>query len=122
MQLAVSHADTDIKQPIGVEVLPPPVYPKLPKAALFGLVALAVLVQAMVARRGLKAHVATGVAIALAFAAYAPELVDPERPYDGVFGLMIAALIAGGVGLFAGYVATRVVRPKGPGQAAKGAA
>ena len=62
VQLAVSHADTDIKQPIGVEVLPPPVYPKLPKAALFGLVALAVLVQAMVARRGLKAHVATGVA------------------------------------------------------------
>ncbi len=122
VELTVSHADTDLKLPIGVEVLPPPVYPKLPKAALFGLVALAVFVQAMVARRGLRARIAPGVAIALAVAAYAPELVDPERPYDGVFGLLIAALVAGGVGLFVGYLATRLVKPKTGKEAAKGAA
>ncbi|MCA9639168.1 MAG: hypothetical protein KC492_00705 [Myxococcales bacterium] len=122
VQVAVSHADSDIKQPIGVELLPPPIYPKLPKAALIGLLALAVIVQAMVARRGLRAPVATGVAIALTFAAYAPELVDPERPYDGVFGLMIAALIAALVGLLAGFVVTKVLKPKAASQPAKGAA
>ena len=122
VQVAVSHADSDIKQPIGLELLPPPIYPKQPKPAPIGLLALPVIVQAMVARRGLKAPVATGVAIALTFAAYAPELVDPERPYDGVFGLMIAALIAAATGLLAGFVVTRLLRPKATTQPAKGAA
>lgn len=122
VELSVSHVDPDIKQPIGVEVLPSPNYPQLPKAALVGLVALALVVQAMVARRGLRAPLTIGIAISLAFAAYAPQLVDPERPYDGVFGLMIVALIAGLVSGLAGFVVTRLVRPKGPPRAVKGAA
>lgn len=120
VELALTHADADIKQPLLVELLPPPAYPVLPRAALVVLVALAILVQGLVARRGIRARLASGVAVALAFASYAPQLMDPERPYDGVFGLLVAALLAACAGLLGGYVVTRLVKGGAAASVTKG--
>ncbi len=110
VELALTHADADLKLPLLVELLPPPAYPVLPRSGLLVLGALAIVVQGLVARRGIRARLAAGVAVALAFASYAPQLVDPERPYDGVFGLLVAAMLAAGAGLLAGYVVTRLAK------------
>jgi hypothetical protein len=80
-------------------------------AALLALCGLAVLVEAVAARSGLKTRFAACAGIAAALAVYLPGHFDPREALGTVLaGVLVSVFLGGGAGLLLGAIATWLTR------------
>ncbi|MBX3181138.1 MAG: hypothetical protein KIT72_15350 [Polyangiaceae bacterium] len=97
--------------PLSVEVLPVTSSFVVPVPVLaFGVLG-ALGVELWALRRGIRARLSAGVAVALAFAVYGPGFVDQRKPFEAVFSLLVVAVGALVSGLVLGGLVARWLAP-----------